>query len=243
MIRQLVPGTGFNFRSPSSQVVTGSHWLGTWSALFPSSKYSENVYLELLDRGPELSDEGIEILGAWKDAALKSTSLQNPSGHLFGRVRVLFNGKWNPGTSCAYSSWQQIPSRLPTLKQQLDRQEYSRFLTDLAEMQYEKTARGGHLTEARFGLSRATYVLHVFSRGNYPIYDRWTHCAMYQLTDGEYRGQRIHKSKHSQPTWYLENFVPFVREVASVCNAANDQRGLRNVDKALFAYGKLFKQS
>jgi hypothetical protein len=113
--------------------------------VFPSSKYSENVYLELLDRGPELSDEGIEILGAWKDAALKSTSLQNPSGHLFGRVRVLFNGKWNPGTSCAYSSWQQIPSRLPTLKQQLDRQEYSRFLTDLAEMQYEKTARGGHL--------------------------------------------------------------------------------------------------
>jgi hypothetical protein len=90
------------------------------------------------------------------------------------------------------------------------------------------------MVPATFGLSRATYVLHVFSGAEFSIYDKNTHRGVYLLTGGHYADSTILKTKEDDPTWYLVTFCSIVRQLGETCAASP-----RRVDQALFCYGKL----
>lgn len=125
------------------------------------------------------------------------------------------------------------------LAQHLSQGEYRDFLVLLAEQHYTKAAKTGAVTAA-FGLARATYVLHMFSHAKFPIYDSNTQSGIHFLTQGQYRGQTIQKTKKDDPDWYLETFCMIVRDLQEAC-AARDLPSQRAIDKALFCYGKAAK--
>lgn len=228
----------FQFRSPRNQQVSALQWLATWSLRFDTEKFPEEVYRELLDKGLALIDADIEILGAWKDGACRTQpTFCSTDGRLFGKSMVYFTGVWSPtAASCAYTVWQRLPQYRSMLQECLDQGDYQRFLDHLSGLQYTKAGRGG-MTNATFGFPRASYVLHVFSQGEFPIYDSNTHSGIYLLTGGRYKGQPITKTKAKDSRWYLMTFCKIIRELQTACSA-NDLHTQRALDKALFCYGK-----
>jgi len=92
--------------------------------------------------------------------------------------------------SCAYTVWRSLPGSRETLARYLRSEQFCEFLAHFAEQRYDKASKSG-VVNACFGLSRATYVLHVFSRSRFPIYDANTHSGLHFLT----QGQKIGKTK------------------------------------------------
>lgn len=224
----------FFFRSTRGEIVSSTQWVADWAPLFKSEKYPEDAYRELIARGPELSDADFDVLGAWKDGAINSTPGR---GLKFGSCWCSFNGKWGPtAASCAYTVWRNLPGNRAMLAQFLRSEQFREFLAYVAGLRYAKASRGGAVN-ATFGLSRATYVLHVFSRASFPIYDGNTQRGLHFLTQGRYLGQRISKLKTHDPDWYLSTFCTIIRDLERECDA----KGLdaqRAIDKALFCYDK-----
>jgi hypothetical protein len=147
----------------------------------------------LVEKGLGLSNADFDGLGTWKDGAIK-ISLPH-RGLQFGNCWVSFTGTWSAtAASCAYMVWRRLPEVRSILAQRLSQGEYRDFLVLLAEQQYTKAAKTGAV-EAAFGLARATYVLHMFSHAKFPIYDSNTQSVIHFLTQGQYRGQTIQKTK------------------------------------------------
>jgi len=226
----------FAFESRGGASVLPSQWLTTWSSRFDSEKFPEDVYQELVEKGAELSDADFDVFGAWKDGALRHGVERE-----FGKCSVAFTGSWRPNAVAAYTVWRDLPRNRSTLRQHLDGEDYRSFLSHIAKKQFTKAGTNGlQLTE--FGLSRATYVLHVFSHAKFPIYDSNTQAGIYFLTQGRYGSNGILKSKSKDPGWYLETFCNIVRDLQEAC-AARDLPSQRALDKALFSYGKARKRA
>ena len=221
----------FFFRSARGEIVSPTQWVADWAPRFESEKYPEDVYRELIARGPELSDSDFDVLGAWKDGAIRSTPGR---GLRFGSCWCSFNGKWSPAAaSCAYTVWRNLPGSRATLAQYLRSEQFYEFLGYVSGQQAPRAGVVG----ASFGLSRATYVLHVFSRATFPIYDGNTQRGLHFLTQGRHLGRRIPRSKTHDPDWYLNIFCKIIRDLERECNA-KDLEAQRAIDKALFCYGK-----
>lgn len=217
----------FAFQSQGGASMSPSEWLTTWSSEFDTARYPEDVYQELVAKATELSDADFDVLGAWKDGAVRHGAKVK-----FGNCSVSFTGSWKPNAVAAYTVWRNLPQIRSALRQYLDREEYCSFLNHLSKERFKKVGRNHALVDAQFGLSRATYVLHVFSGAKFPIYDRNTHAGIHFLTQGRYR-----KTKTTDPEWYLGTFCTVVHDLQEAC-AARDLPSQRKLDKALFCYGK-----
>jgi hypothetical protein len=223
--------SAFVFRSDRGEDVSAAKWLEIWASKFDNEKYPEDAYKELVASGLELSDADFDVLGAWKDGGLK---ISTPNGgRRFGNCWVSFTGRWSAtAASCAYTVWRNLPIDRSVLERYLSQGEHREFLVDLAERSYLKASKG-RPAKAAFGLSRATYVLHVFSQAEFPIYDKNTHRGVYSLTEGRYGSETIWRTKTDDPVWYLGTFCRIVRDLEVACMASR-----RAVDQALFCYGK-----
>ena len=127
----------------------------------------------MVEKGPGLADDDFDVLGAWKDGALRRSNLN--AGFTFGSYWCTSNARWSEAAAgCAYKVWRELPQSRELLARWLAQRHYEEFLCHLAGQTYSKAAKNG-LVGAAFGLSRATYVLHVFSPGEFPIYDGTTH--------------------------------------------------------------------
>ena len=226
------------FRSAREEDVSPTRWVEIWSSRFDGTKYPEDVYQELVVKGSGLTSGDFDVLGAWKDGAI-AKPIPN-RGLRFGNCWVTFNGKWSEGAAgCAYRVWKGLPRSSECLVQYLAREEHRDFLVHLAGQCYRKASKGGS-ADAAFGLSRATYVLHIFSGAEFPIYDSNTHRGVHALTQGRYDGQTIPKTKMKSPNSYLETFCRIVRDLQEACNAT-DVPSRRAIDQALFCYGNAQK--
>jgi hypothetical protein len=174
--------------------------LRVWSALYPTQDYSG--YEELIAKHRCLSPADVERIGRWKDGARS-------------------DGKWKPNVaSVAYPIWMQAASELPVCPKD-DRA--AEFLSDWSERKYVDRYRAMPV-EKRFGLSRATTLLHFISGGRFPIFDSRVRKAMTRLLDS-----RVPNTV----CWYLESYCPLFLEIAALCGTTN----LRLLDMALFSYG------
>jgi hypothetical protein len=158
-----------------------------------------------MDKKGALLAEDFEQIGKWKEGCLKPG-----------------NGRWKTGTPTAYDVWMQAKARLPECP---DTTGIAAFLMDWSERTF---TAGKDQRRKRFGLSRATTLLHFVSVGVYPILDSRVMTAMIRL------GSPINNAETIGG--YLNSFCPLFSELAVVCGVSG-VNGLRTLDNALFNYG------
>lgn len=189
------------FRDVNGKDIDAQPWLAIWSQRYPENDYSG--YEQLIAKHEQFSPQDIEQIGRWKDAANTAT-------------------KWKPNTaSVAYSVWMQAAAELPTCPS--NDAGIAEFLTNWSERSYIDQFQMKAVTK-RFGLSRASTLLHFLSGGRYPIFDSRVRRALARML-----GTTVPNSVE----WYLQSYCPVVDQIAIECGTSD----LRLVDKALFSYG------
>ena len=176
-----------------------------WADQYPSSDYDNAEYRELIAKHKSLSSTDFERIGKWKDGA--STESQ-----------------WKPNVaSVAYLIWKQAAKESPKCPQE---SEVAGFLEDWSNRSYSDVFKNGS-RKKRFGLSRATTLLHFISGGRYPIFDSRVKTAIARLLD--------RPELSGTASSYLESYIPLFKKLADHCETDD----FRMLDKALFSYGAL----
>jgi hypothetical protein len=179
-------------------------WLRQWSSLYPAlAGYDEEKYRDLIRRYRTLTAVDFEQLGRWKDDAGS-------------------DAKWKPNVaSVAYEVWMQAAVELPREPRTND---LPVFLAQWAERTSHYVYRGGKSSTKRFGLSRASALLHFISGGKYPIFDSRVIAALTHL---------LGRAPEYTIGWYVESFCQIIADMAECCETTDH----RTIDQALFCYG------
>lgn len=189
------------FRDVNGRDTDPNSWLGMWAQQYPEGDYSG--YEQLMSKHDRFTADDIERVGRWKDAAHTAA-------------------KWKPNTaSVAYSVWMQAAAELPTCPS--DAQAIAEFLTNWSERSYVDQFRTKAVPK-RFGLSRASTLLHFLSGGQFPIFDSRIRRALVRV---------LGTTVPNNIDWYIQSYCPVVAQIAIECGTSD----LRMVDKALFSYG------
>jgi hypothetical protein len=213
--------SSFKFRYPEWVDIEPGVWVQKWNDLFllgKDRKADDRVYKSLMETKGELSGADFEQIGRWKEGCLKTGEKEN--------------GRWKPKTSAAYDIWMQAkenpPERPPDDK--IDREFAAKFLGDWSERKFAKPSAGGIVQDTRFGLSRATTLLHFIGVGRFPIYDSGIWYGLERL------GLRLPWTMTVEA--YFERFVPLFFSIASECGLSQSIDDLRKLDNALRCYGR-----
>lgn len=189
----------FAFRDREGRDVPPHKWLADWAGLYPESDYAG--YEELISNHRSLTAGDIERIGKWKDAAKAK--------------------RWGPNVaSVAYPVWMEAAASVPLCPAD---GEVRDFLTNWSERTYTDQYANKRVTK-RFGLSRASTLLHFVSGGRFPIVDSRVRAAISRLLDMPVK---------NSVQWYCESYCRVISEIATACGTTD----LRLVDKALFSYG------
>jgi len=195
------------FRILGARDSTPQEWLRAWANLY-QAKDDEYSSLIATARRQSLADEDFIRIGKWKDRAKTET-------------------RWKPNVaSVAYLIWKQASKELPACPKD---NEVEAFLNEWSKRTYIDKFPNGAAKKKRFGLSRATTLLHFISGGRFPILDSRTRGAIARLYDCPARND-VH--------WYLNVFWRRFSELAALCGTMDD---LRRLDKALFSYDSFEK--
>jgi hypothetical protein len=180
-------------------------WLATWSTKYEDSAgFDEDEYTQLIDLAQQNSRPAkyFERVGRWKDSANT-------------------DGRWKPNVaSVAYVIWLQAEAEQP---HRPENEQALSFLDNWSSRTYEDVFSAKRVNK-RFGLSRATTLLHFLSGGRFPIYDSNVIKAMKRL----YEVSPSYTLNH-----YWNKFYPQFLELAANCKTDD----FRRLDKALFSYG------
>jgi hypothetical protein len=193
----------FTFRCPVWRATEPSDWVTKWASLYAGDDNAEHH--ALIEKDGLLSGDDLERVGRWKEGC--------PRGH---------NG-WKAGTPRAYDIWMEAKAQPPTCPAE---DSIEHFLADWSEKKFwaGKKKDGRDLVH-RFGLSRATTLLHFISGGRYPILDSRVKAAMARL------GSPIDMTISG-----YSSFCLLFSEIAAACGVTG-KKGSRKLDNALFCYG------
>jgi len=189
------------FRSSDGSEISPKEWLKIWGPL----SWDEQVYRDLIEIAKHKSflSTDVQLIGRRKDNART-------------------DGKWKPNVaSVAYQIWMQAASELPRCP---DENRVADFLDDWSERKYTDEFRNGVKVQKRFGLSRATTLLHFISGGRYPIFDARVRTAVRRL---------LSSPVPNTIEWYLDPFYPLFWQIAATCGTED----ARTLDQALVSYG------
>lgn len=120
---------------------------------------------------------------------------------------------------CGFSIWQEASRELPGKTVE----DNPSFLREWSNRLYADAHSRNSSGNKRFGLSRATAILHFMTGGEFPIYDSRVRRAIRRLT-GSPAPDTIR--------WYLGLYRRMFSELKNICNTT-----ARSLDKALFACG------
>jgi len=191
----------FSFRSSDGRDIAPEEWLRWWASLYPRKDNLEHN--DLIAKHESLSAADFERIGRWKDGAGTE-------------------GRWKPNVaSVAYQIWMQAASELPRCP---DENRVADFLDNWSERKCRNEYRSGEVQQKRFGLSRATTLLHFISGGRFPIFDSRVRIAMTRL---------LNSSVPNKVRGYLDSYCPLFSEIAARCGTED----VRVVDNALFCFG------
>jgi hypothetical protein len=180
---------------------TPQEWLNSWAKHYGNQSYDESEYRKLIQKQKSLSPDDFRRIGKWKDG-------------------VITERQWKPNVaSVAYLIWEQAAKELPKCPKQ---SELRVFLEDWANRTYTDNFNNG-ARKKRFGLSRATTLLHFVSGGSYPIFDSRVKTAMARLLG--------HPKLPDTVASYLDSYIPLFKELAEHCKTLD----FRMLDKALLA--------
>lgn len=194
------------YTDADDRAIPAADWLRLWSAAYDVG--DEPEYAELISRHPAFSPADFEKLGQWKDAALPTAA--GPSG------------RWKPNVaSVAYLIWMDIARERPACPAD---DQVAAFLTSWSERAYVDRYAGGAVRRKKFGLSRASTLLHFLSGGRYPIFDSRVLTAVAHLTG-------------SPVPYTVSAYQGIVRPAIDRILADSGSPDRRAVDRALFALG------
>lgn len=201
--------TQFKFQVLEWRGATPQEWVQAWADRydsFNSDGDDQAGYEYLIKNYASPSKEYFERMGQWKDDAYHSPN------------------KWrNNVASVAYEVWKRAAEKLPRCPKE---EGVASFLDSWAKESYTDRYASGSRTK-RFGLSRATALLHFISGGKYPILDSRVRAALTRLCSPA-------PVADASPENYLKIYCPLIKEIAVFCGVENEPRKL---DKALFSYG------
>jgi hypothetical protein len=197
----------FRFQVLEMRASTPQEWLRVWAARYGG--YDEAEYRALIEKHKSLLAEDFRRIGKWKDDATT-------------------DDQWKPNVaSVAYVIWEQAVAELPGCPTEGT---VAAFLEDWSNRECIDIFKSGP-RKKRFGLSRATTLLHSISGGQHPIFDSRVRTALSRLL-----GQ---PSLTGTISSYLDSYMPLFKELADACGTNE----FRMVDKALFSYGALDKSA
>lgn len=200
----------FRFRILELRDTAPQEWLRVWADRY--QEYDEKEYSDLIGKYEALSAEDFVRIGKWKDGA--KTERQ-----------------WKPNVAhVAYIIWMQAVQELPKCPEESN---VVVFLDDWSGRMYTDVFEKKGPVEKRFGVPRATTLLHFVSGGHFPMIDSRVRRAIARLCNDHVRPKNTVR-------WYLESFRPIFSELAALCKTEGD---LRMLDKALFSYGASEKSS
>ena len=201
----------FKFQVLEMKCSTPQEWLRRWSKRYDeeeSKKYVEE-YKYLIAHYKSYCADDFRRIGKWKDS-------------------VTTMDRWKQDVaSVAYLIWEHSAATLPTCP---DDAGTAAFLDQWANLTYTDTFKAGP-RKKRFGLSRATTLLHFLSGGLYPIFDSRVKTGLARLCGG--------RELEDDVSTYLTSCVPLVRQLARQCGTDD----IRLIDKALFSYGAMDKRA
>lgn len=182
-------------------------WLRQWSAQYPDD-YDEDEYRALIACCDIFQAFHYERIGKWKDNA------KSPA-------------RWRPNVaSVAYEIWMQAAAQLPRCPAD---QGILTFLEEWSERRYQDQYASGTTRVKRFGLSRASTLLHFISGGHYPIFDSRVVAAVSHL---------LNSPMDYTVGSYMDSYCPTFQRLADACQTTD----MRLLDKALFSYGSVVGQ-
>lgn len=191
----------FLFTDAAGAGVRGTAWLRTRAVLYPGDKYDREYDALIARSGRRVAADFVRI-GRWKDSAAAPA-------------------KWKPNVaSVAYVVWMEAAAERPACPKDSG---IADFLLDWSERRYVDTF-ANKAVQKRFGLSRATTLLHFLSRGRFPIFDSRVRRAIRLV-----HGVAIPNTVQA----YVTSYVPLFMKIAAACRTED----LRGLDRALFAYG------
>ncbi len=180
-------------------------WREFWAKRYDDREDYDPKYKPLIERYRAFSADDFRSIGKWKDQAEAA-------------------GKWKPNVaSVAYRIWEQAAAERPSCPQ--GEPAVIAFLEDWSNRKYTDEYKSGS-REKRFGLSRATTLLHFISGGEYPIFDSRVRTAFARL---------LGQPELSNTVDAYMAALPLFKELVQQCGAEN----FRMLDKALFSYGAL----
>jgi hypothetical protein len=199
--------SSLRFRLADGIITTDARaWLSHWAARYPRGKYPSISHLIAAGSSGSLSSQDFEWIGKWKDGAFSTR-------------------KWKPNiASVAYPIWMQASSQLPGIRI-TDDLAAREFLIAWTTKTYRNFYRNGLEREPKFGLSRASTLLHLVSGGNFPIFDSNVRRAVKRLTG--------RSAKKDDIEWYLCSYRQLFQHVMDECKEID----VRRVDEALFSFG------
>jgi hypothetical protein len=195
----------FRLRGSDGRDIAPQEWLRVWAELYPEKDYDLAEYGELIAKHKNFVADDFVRMGKWKD-------------------RARTESKWKANVaSVAYRIWMQAALEIPKCP---EGRRVADFLDDWSNRRYtdEWPTRS---VEKRFGLSRATTLLHFLSGGCFPIFDSRVRTAMTRLLSPN--STRVENTVR----WYLDSYCSLFAELAALCGAED----FRTMDKALFSYG------
>jgi len=194
----------FKFKVLMLESCTAREWVQMWADQYPSDDESE--YEHLVSNYTRPSSEYFVRIGKWKD-------------------RAETENRWRPNVaSVAYKTWMVAAEKLPRCPPE---DSLVQFLEDWSNRKAAYNFRNGNMQERRFGLSRATTLLHFISGGKYPIFDSRVRTALTRLCSPP-------PAADATPGNYVKVYCPLITKLAIDCGVENEPRTL---DKALFSYG------
>ena len=187
---------------------TAKEWLIWWAERYDHESDDDPEYWDLIQNHKSFSAGHFRRIGKWKDNATTE-------------------GRWKPNVaSVAYPIWEQVASELPTCTEE---SLVAAFLKEWSERAYTDIYKTVPVRK-RFGLSRATTLLHFVTGGRYPIFDTRVRAAIARLLDRP----EISGTLGS----YMDSCLPVFRELAECCGTID----FRTLDKALFSYGAFLEK-
>jgi hypothetical protein len=214
--KDITPGEiQLTFRSPEDLDISGRDWFDIWGFVVPGR--DERVYQRLIRAAKQgsLKAEDFELMGRWKDGAWTE-------------------GRWKPHVaSVAYNTWKEIADKPPACPNEGGIVEF----LDHRSNTMCAYAYGDGTAKKRFGLPRATTLLHFISAGRYPILDSRVRTAL--------EGFKSHPgilaprtSIGEEGQSYLERFYPLFWRIAAACGTDDARR----LDQALMRYSEFLSE-
>jgi hypothetical protein len=200
----------FRFQILEMRDSTPQEWLNWWARRYGYQSDDDPEYRDLIEKHKSLSAEDFRRIGKWKDGVAKE------------------GNQWKPNVaSVAYLIWERAAEELPRCPEE---SAVAAFLEDWSNRAYTDVFKNGP-RKKRFGLSRATTLLHFVSGGRYPIFDSRVKTAIARLLGQPELPGTVRA--------YLDSYRPLFGELAERCETPD----VRMLDQALFSYGALEERS